>query len=292
MEAILCHKCKKEKLTVEFYLEKTSTRGYNLWCKECYATWQHKRQEEKAKEWKVEKNCKICEIPFMPRRPFQTMCGSKKCAQQSKQRSPYFKAVSQRAGKKRLSKLRESFLSMYGSSCRCCGETQKIFLTIDHKKNDGCAERQRLGGNEPYRTLADAIKIYDPAKYQVLCFNCNCGRNLNEGICPHQGRGGVPYVTDIAGRLYRQRLHEDFLGAYGKMCACCGESVAQLLTVDHIKNDGGIERKKSKGGEPYKTIRNALTKYQPGRYQTLCFNCNCGKSKNGGICPHKVVMTL
>jgi hypothetical protein len=287
MEAILCHKCETEKPTTEFYVERTSTRGYNNWCKECFAAWQKERTEEKAKEWKVEKNCKICGTPFMPRQRNQLMCG-KWCLQQSKQRAPYFKAVSQRAGRKRLVKLRETFLTVYGQSCACCGEVQKMFLTIDHKNNDGCSERKRLGGKEPYRTLVDAIKVYNPAKYQVLCFNCNLGRNLNNGICPHQGSGGVSKVVDIAGKIYKQRLREDFLGAYGKTCVCCNESLTRFLTVDHVQNDGGMERKNHKGGEPYKTIRKALEKYQPDNYQTLCFNCNCGKNINGGICPHKL----
>lgn len=26
--------------------------------------------------------------------------------------------------------------------------------------------------------------------------------------------------------------------------------------------------------------------YPPG-YQVLCFNCNCGRAKRGGVCPHK-----
>ena len=25
-----------------------------------------------------------------------------------------------------------------------------------------------------------------PPGYQVLCWNCNCGRSINNGICPHK----------------------------------------------------------------------------------------------------------
>lgn len=24
-----------------------------------------------------------------------------------------------------------------------------------------------------------------PEGYQVLCYNCNCGKSINNGICPH-----------------------------------------------------------------------------------------------------------
>jgi hypothetical protein len=23
-------------------------------------------------------------------------------------------------------------------------------------------------------------------QFQLMCWNCNCGRRLNDGICPHQ----------------------------------------------------------------------------------------------------------
>jgi len=28
--------------------------------------------------------------------------------------------------------------------------------------------------------------LVDPAGFQVLCFNCNIGKQLNDGTCPHQ----------------------------------------------------------------------------------------------------------
>ena len=27
-----------------------------------------------------------------------------------------------------------------------------------------------------------------PEGFQVLCFNCNCGKARNKGICPHSGK--------------------------------------------------------------------------------------------------------
>ena len=28
-------------------------------------------------------------------------------------------------------------------------------------------------------------------------------------------------------------------------------------------------------------------KTEPDTIQILCFNCNCGRARNGGICPHE-----
>lgn len=72
---------------------------------------------------------------------------------------------------------------------------------------------------------------------------------------------------------------------YGGRCACCGENILAFLTIDHIANDGGEHRKKiSSGSGIYNWL--ATNNFPPG-FQVLCFNCNCGRSVNGGICPHK-----
>lgn len=71
-----------------------------------------------------------------------------------------------------------------GESCVCCGETRAEFLTIDHVNGGGNAERtQGLKSNA--LILAYLRGDYHDA-LQVMCFNCNCGRQLNNGVCPHE----------------------------------------------------------------------------------------------------------
>lgn len=68
--------------------------------------------------------------------------------------------------------------------CKCCGERTDQFLTLDHINNDGNIQRRELGQRKPmYRRLR---RLGFPAGYQVLCWNCNCGRAKNGGICPHK----------------------------------------------------------------------------------------------------------
>jgi hypothetical protein len=67
--------------------------------------------------------------------------------------------------------------------CACCGETKLLFLTIDHMEHVGRKKREKISsGSVFYRWL---VRNNYPDGYQVLCFNCNCGRALNNGICPH-----------------------------------------------------------------------------------------------------------
>ena len=70
--------------------------------------------------------------------------------------------------------------------CACCGETQRTFLTLDHINGDGNKERKALGRSGGETFYAHLRKQGYPRGYQVLCFNCNHGRYLNGGVCPHQ----------------------------------------------------------------------------------------------------------
>ena len=98
----------------------------------------------------------------------------------------------------------------------------------------------------------------------------------------------------IRGLVYYHSIRRAAIEAYGGMkCACCGETIEQFLTIDHINNDGAEHRKSlgrkignGKGGSAtiYTWLKN--NNYPPG-FQVLCMNCNHGKSRNKGVCPHK-----
>ena len=75
-------------------------------------------------------------------------------------------------------KLRNAFFKMYGESCSCCGETIKEFLTLEHLVKN-------RGSENSYFSYKNAIKKYDPQRYDVLCMNCNFVTRYGEP-CPHK----------------------------------------------------------------------------------------------------------
>lgn len=81
-------------------------------------------------------------------------------------------------------KLRNAVFNYYGWICKCCGETGKSFLTIDHKNNNGAAERKN--GLKEKSLLRHIIKSAFPDTYQILCMNCNFSKKINGGTCEHQ----------------------------------------------------------------------------------------------------------
>lgn len=72
----------------------------------------------------------------------------------------------------------------------------------------------------------------------------------------------------------------------GKVCACCGESRFEFLSIDHVNNDGYKHRKETSSRNLYYMLSRPDYKSEYA-LQTLCFNCNFAKRYNGGICPHQ-----
>lgn len=80
---------------------------------------------------------------------------------------------------------RRRVLDHYGSRCACCGEREILFLSIDHIDGGGNAHRKVIHNlGRIHRWLE---KNNYPEGFQVLCHNCNQGRHLNGGVCPHEG---------------------------------------------------------------------------------------------------------
>lgn len=78
--------------------------------------------------------------------------------------------------------------------------------------------------------------------------------------------------------------------AYGGWkCACCGETEKSFLSIDHVENNGSQLRRAGIHGKPSAEFYRWLKRRRfPKGFQVLCMNCNVGKHRNGGVCPHQV----
>ena len=75
-------------------------------------------------------------------------------------------------------------IEAYGGKCVCCGETEPVFLTVDHTNGGGGAHRREIGG---HRKLKQWLKAagWPQEGYRLLCMNCQFGY-MHGRICPHQ----------------------------------------------------------------------------------------------------------
>ena len=89
-------------------------------------------------------------------------------------------------------------------------------------------------------------------------------------------------------RASYKRLRQKLFDAYGNKCACCGETERAFFELDHI-NGGGSKEYREMG--EIQLYRHVMRSGFPPIYRILCANCNRGRQRNGGICPHKMDKT-
>ena len=90
-------------------------------------------------------------------------------------------------------RFRDAVLDHYGRECVCCGESEVLFLCLDHVENDGAAHRREHGTGSKF--MEWVVRNNYPSGLQTLCWNCNAGKHLNGGTCPHQTDVSAVAVT-------------------------------------------------------------------------------------------------
>jgi hypothetical protein len=115
-----------------------------------------------------------------------------------------------------------------------------------------------------------------PASYCRTCHNAYTRER--------RAKGKRDRTYPATAKAWRLRERDKAYDHYGGVCACCGEDERLFLTLDHVNNDGKEHRAKHPGLPMYLI---AKAEGYPDDLQLLCYNCNCGKARNGGVCPHR-----
>lgn len=160
-----------------------------------------------------------------PHKPDRTWC--QKCLDKRKEWYHKSDYKIRHAGIRRKNRL--AVIEHYGGGCECCGETELAFLAIDHPKDDGKKERDQYGyGSTFYGWL---IRNNFPEGYRVLCHNCNFGRHINGGVCPHQQGTIVPEYETIGdlGDIVKMAKEARWDTVKAEMCVDCNASTAATM---------------------------------------------------------------
>lgn len=157
-----CPKCKKIKDCNEFPRNKSRKDGLYVYCKDC--------SKVLSKKYRL-KNPEKC---YQAIRRWQ------------KRNPEKLKLTMHNAALKTKREVMGKY-SEGDPKCACCGETEIKFLTIDHIKGGGMAERKKLNNKGGYNFYRYLRKKNYPDGYQVLCFNCNMSKGAY-GECPHRSR--------------------------------------------------------------------------------------------------------
>lgn len=108
-------------------------------------------------------------------------------AERALKRDDETKARNSEKQKARYRAIRAEVILAFGGRCNCCGERQPMFLELDHIGNDGAAHRRRLGRGSHGVYKSVKAQGFPRDRFQLLCANCNQGRQRNGGVCPHHG---------------------------------------------------------------------------------------------------------
>lgn len=154
MKRVVCRVCGKTKPVTEFDL-RSDTKKVSSECKEC----RRERVRVRARVW------------------------GRANPERARERAAQWRAA-----------LKQEVWAAYGNACTCCGETEIVFLALDHVDGGGAEHRRRLRGQEgwsPRDSRGSSSQFWYavkkagfPSEYQLLCHNCNIAKH-RLGECPH-----------------------------------------------------------------------------------------------------------
>lgn len=162
--------------------------------------------------------------------------------------------------------------------CKKCGKERPICDFSYSFKSKGwrrheCRECERKRMNEYYRGNDAVIKQRAAKAYELKPWS---GWS--------EARRAI--VRDRQ-KVEKQSRRRRVIDHYGGKCECCGETILQFLTMDHT-NGGGSKMAREVHGRGTRFYKWIEANGYPADLRCLCYNCNCGRQHNGGICPHKV----
>jgi len=149
--------------------------------------------------------------------------------------------------------------------------------------NEASKEKKRISNFKYYHSLRgkSAYRRYRQSEK---------GRRIMN-ILNQRWRKNNPLTYRKSHEKWRAQLIKEVFEHYGGVppkCICCGETIFEFLTIDHLKGGGTKHRKELKrnGDHFYLWLRQNNF---PLGFQVLCYNCNCGRARTlNKTCPHKL----
>jgi hypothetical protein len=170
--------------------------------------------------------------------------------------------------------------------CSRCGETKpattEYFPQRKTRLDSWCrecyaAKTRNWAATKPEERRSAAQAYYERTKEQRREYERKRGREYNAREAVKESR-----------RKHHMKLKLKTLEAYdGAFCKCCGESILEFLTLDHINADGNEHRKELNGRAGPRFYKWLEANGYPPILQVLCMNCNWARHWSPDkLCPH------
>lgn len=130
-----------------------------------------------------------------------------------------------------------------------------------------------------YRRNAERIKARERAKYAANKTAIRARRRVL----------ATPTLRATNSRREKDRyatIRGEMLDAFKRECGCCGEDEVLFLELTYIGPAAKSPHRKRHLGsvEAYRAAKR--DRWSRRRWSLLCANCNRGRRRNGGVCPH------
>ena len=162
---------------------------------------------------------------------------------------------------------------------------------VDKSDSDFSSKAIKNGDHRCKVCVVECVRVWrkkNPEKYRVSIKRNNCQRRDSPA------RMAVNRHCSLSrSHAIRRASYE----ALGGSCVCCGETQQYFLEIDHIEGGGQRHRKHlmmlKHGRTSYVyALRLEILSGRTDGLQLLCSNCNRGKMRNGGACPHEIERRL
>ena len=174
-----------------------------------------------------------------------------------RQRRSYHKRMSTEEGrekerlknKKSKKVRRRKVFDILGRRCVCCGETDEIYLEVDHIFNDRYKDPKGGAAN-----IYNIIKE-NPERFQTLCSNCNQAKARNDGelYTPEQGwiirDTDIMRTTTVVRKKFSQELYDKADHKAKDLIRSYLQREGHALLDDEEKYSCDIEGKDGQGWE-------------------------------------------
>lgn len=283
-----CYVCQKWLPRSEFHKRGISPDGLCYICKKCSKIKNRERYranpepiKARSKKWNREnpERKKQTQDAYREAHREELAAKQRDYLERNRERVKAYKSSPRALALKRLRRQKvkmEAFDAYGGPICSHCGEDRIQCLTLDHIAQDGTKHRQNgeATGAEFYANLK---RNGYPPGYRVLCQNCQ--RIVYwEWKRPQLKQDEHNRKRRAKGREDKQECFEAYGGA---ICADCGESNLDALTLEHVNGDGARHRKETGvwGIYMYRLLKSQGYP-DKDRYEVLCINCNVYRSTN------------
>lgn len=295
-EFLTCRLCGIQKLITEYSVVTKNKSGRDSRCKKCRNSEYLKNRDSKLAQAKVRYvENKDSILKRSQDRYIENRVIIRTNFREKRQRNDSCRVKAREYKKNR----KEQAYSKLGGFCVGCKEDDIRVLCVDHIYDDGSSERHRGTGLVGVYGLI----IAGSDRYQLLCYNCNlkkqikrelvygsvgilkrcvtCNLDLDSGFFKnHSGCSDGRYYE--CRKCVSDRLMIFKIQALNKLgqarCRTCGIQDIDVLSVDHINEDGHRTRLQDGiGSVLYRQI--VSNKVDLTRFQVLCLNCNLYKHK-------------